>query len=191
MIRTAIGLGLLICASAAVAEPTVAPAGPTDFGIRAVGRGLIVAVHPKAEARESASVITLNSTTTLRRAVLSTGSGNLSAAARMGAQWGRVTSTYRSPAHNRRVGGARNSHHMFGRAIDIARRPGVTHAQIAAAFRSAGYRLVESLDEGDHSHFAFTFGGGPWNPPVVAARKPARPQAVEVTQWGMVTVGGR
>ena len=44
---------------------------------------------------------------------------------------------------------------MSGRAIDIARRPGVSHWQIAAAFRNAGYRLIESLDEGDHSHFAF------------------------------------
>ena len=30
-----------------------------------------------------------------------------------------VTSGYRSPAHNRRVGGAKNSQHMYGRAADI------------------------------------------------------------------------
>ena len=77
----------------------------------------------------------------------------------IGSSWGRVTSTYRSPQHNRRVGGVRNSWHMHGRAIDIARKPGVSHSQIAAAFRNAGYRLIESLDEGDHSHFAFAFGG--------------------------------
>ena len=74
--------------------------------------------------------------------------------------WGTVTSTYRSPSHNRRVGGARNSHHLRNRAIDIARRPGVTHRQIDAAFRQAGYLLIESLDEGDHSHFAFAEGRG-------------------------------
>ena len=71
-----------------------------------------------------------------------------------------MTSTIRSVAHNRAVGGVRNSWHLSGRAIDIARRPGVTHAQIAAAFRNAGYYLIESLDEGDHSHFAFGGSGG-------------------------------
>ena len=83
---------------------------------------------------------------------------NLAAAARIGGQWGRVTSTLRSSQHNRRVGGVRNSYHLVGRAIDIARRPGVRHHQIAAALRAAGYVLVESLDEGDHSHFAFGSG---------------------------------
>ena len=80
---------------------------------------------------------------------------NLTSVASIGAQWGRVTSTYRSTAHNRAVGGVRNSYHLSGRAIDIARRAGVRHSQIAAAFRNAGYYLIESLDEGDHSHFAF------------------------------------
>lgn len=80
---------------------------------------------------------------------------NMSGIAAIGAQWGRVTSTHRSPAHNRRVGGVPNSYHLSGRAIDIARRAGVSHWQIAAALRNAGYNLVESLDEGDHSHFAF------------------------------------
>ena len=73
----------------------------------------------------------------------------------LGAHWGQVTSTYRSPEHNREVGGVPNSYHVRGRAIDIARRPGVSHWQIAAAYRAAGYSLAESLDEGDHSHFAF------------------------------------
>ncbi len=78
---------------------------------------------------------------------------------KIGAQWGRVTSTARSVDHNRRVGGVANSYHLSGRAIDIARRPGVRHAQIAAALRNAGYHLLESLDEGDHSHFAFGAAG--------------------------------
>lgn len=77
------------------------------------------------------------------------------AAERIAAGFGVVTSTFRIVAHNHAVGGVPNSFHLLGRAIDVARRPGVTHAQIAAALRSAGYALIESLDEGDHSHFAF------------------------------------
>lgn len=83
------------------------------------------------------------------------GTPAMSAAVELGARWGVVTSVRRSPTHNRVVGGAPNSFHLAGRAIDIARRPGVRHAAIDAAYRRAGYVLVESLDEGDHSHFAF------------------------------------
>lgn len=77
------------------------------------------------------------------------------AAERIAAAFGTVTSTFRTVAHNRQVGGVPDSYHLQGRAIDIARRPGITHAQIAAALRIAGFVLIESLDEGDHSHFAF------------------------------------
>jgi hypothetical protein len=83
----------------------------------------------------------------------------LNAAAALASHWGTVTSTTRTREHNRLVGGVANSFHLLGRAIDIARRPGVSHAEIAASFRNAGFVLVESLDEGDHSHFAFAFGG--------------------------------
>ena len=93
-----------------------------------------------------------------------------------------MTSTWRSVTHNRAVGGVANSFHLRGRAIDIARSPGVTHSMIAASFRNAGYQLVESLDEGDHSHFAFSFGGSS----SYASRKPA--SANQGTNWGVVTV---
>jgi hypothetical protein len=88
----------------------------------------------------------------------------------------------RSAERNRRVGGVANSYHLSGRAIDIARKPGVTHAQIASALRSAGYHLIESLDEGDHSHFAFGFGLGQRlrNAAAIAAK------SGEVTTWHMV-----
>ena len=76
-------------------------------------------------------------------------------AARIAAAYGSVTSMYRTVEHNRAVGGVPNSYHLHGRAIDVVRRPGVPHRQIDAALRSAGYVLLESLDEGDHSHFAF------------------------------------
>lgn len=77
------------------------------------------------------------------------------AASIVAGSYGQITSTFRTLAHNRDVGGMPNSYHLHGQAIDVARRPGVTHRQIAEALRSAGYALVESLDEGDHSHFAF------------------------------------
>ena len=32
----------------------------------------------------------------------------------------RITSGYRSPAHNRKVGGAKNSMHLYGKAADIS-----------------------------------------------------------------------
>lgn len=79
----------------------------------------------------------------------------LNAAATIGSRWGSVTSTSRTRQRNYLVGGAANSFHLTGRAIDIARRPGVRHADIEASYRNAGFVLIESLDEGDHSHFAF------------------------------------
>jgi hypothetical protein len=93
-------------------------------------------------------------------AIARQGSGATRSAERPGAiqiaaTFGAVTSTWRSVQHNRAVGGVPNSYHLQGRAIDIARRPGVTHRQIDAALRTAGFNLIESLDEGDHSHFAF------------------------------------
>lgn len=80
---------------------------------------------------------------------------DISGAASVAASYGSITSAYRSVAHNRAVGGVANSYHLSGRAIDVARKPGVTHGQIAAALQRAGYVMIESLDEGDHSHFAF------------------------------------
>lgn len=77
------------------------------------------------------------------------------AAARIAAPFGIITSTFRTVEHNRAVGGVPDSYHLFGHAIDIVRRRGVSHAQIAAALTAAGFHLIESLDEGDHSHFAF------------------------------------
>ncbi len=144
---------------------------------------MTVGVAPKAEVRSDGAVIaSAPKASEASWTPIRNGSSSLASVARIGAQWGRVTSTFRSVAHNRAVGGVPNSYHLRGRAIDIARRPGVTHSMIAAAFRNAGYQLVESLDEGDHSHFAFNFGG--WSNPTYAARKPDQGG----TNWGVVTV---
>ena len=83
----------------------------------------------------------------------------ISSAMRILSPYGLVTSTFRTPAHNKAVGGMPNSYHLVDQAIDVARRPGVSHFQIEAALKRAGYRLVESLDERDHSHFAFAAAG--------------------------------
>ena len=181
MARFAIGVLVLCGASAAHAQST-------DFGIRSVSgeRAVVtVGVAPKAEARtESAVQASVPRSSSTSWTPIRSGSASLSSAARLGAQWGRVTSTWRSVAHNRAVGGVRNSYHLRGRAIDIARRPGVAHWQIAAAFRAAGYNLLESLDEGDHSHFAFGGAGE-------HKHRGARPQMVvakvgEKTEWRIV-----
>src|SRR4029453_19360589 len=157
MARFAIGLLVLCSASAAGGQST-------DFGIRTLSgkRAVVtVGVAPKVEARQDGAVqatVPQYSGATWTP-IFGGGAGSLKSAASLGSNWGRVTSTYRSPAHNRAVGGVANSYHLSGRAIDIARKPGVSHGAIASAYRNAGYQLVESLDEGDHSHFAFGFGG--------------------------------
>lgn len=161
MLRAAGAFILLVWGS------TTAAAADTDFGIRELGKPL------QRSEPEPAGTWALSST---GRAV------EMSDVKQIGARWGQVTSTYRSPAHNRRVGGVTNSYHLSNRAIDIARRPGVSHAQVAAAFRNAGYSLAESLDEGDHSHFAF-------GPP--KRKSGPRPQMVamqtgEKTEWRIV-----
>jgi opacity protein-like surface antigen len=183
MTRFAIGMLLLSGASAASAQ--------TDFGVRTVSgqRGVVsIGTHQKVSQQQFTGQTPVAHEAALPRETYTpllggVGNGSLRAAAGIGSSWGRVTSTYRTPEHNRRVGGVRNSWHTHGRAIDIARRPGVTHLQIAAAFRNAGYRLIESLDEGDHSHFAFAFGGSGGTR--IAASMPTKH---EMTQWGVVTV---
>lgn len=156
------GLVLIFLGTAAQAA-----SDKTDFGIRTVGAG------PSGTATVQVGVAP--------RWTPLTGTVSLSAISSIGARWGRVTSTLRTPEHNRRVGGVPNSYHLRGRAIDIARRPGVSHSQIAAAYRAAGYHLVESLDEGDHSHFAFGRPGS-GGPAVVTPNGPT-----EVTEWRVVS----
>ena len=162
------------------ASVTTYTVSATDFGVREVGRSRVQRVEiwrgPVSTPMGSGAPVSLDAPIGLGVPV------RLSAAASLGANWGRVTSLRRSPEHNRQVGGVRNSYHLSGRAIDIARRPGVSHAAIAAAYRNAGYALVESLDEGDHSHFAFGTNGGH-----ASLRAPrATNQVAGATQWRMV-----
>jgi hypothetical protein len=168
MIRAIAGVAFLVAAgSAGAATPS------TDFGVRTVGGAKVVTPIVQEGVESAPSAVNHGSPGS---------TSTLSTAARIGSQLGRVTSMRRSAERNRRVGGVANSYHLRGRAIDIARKPGVTHAQIAAALRSAGYQLIESLDEGDHSHFAFGFGLGQRlrNAAAIAAK------SGEVTTWHMV-----
>ena len=163
MVRAGIALILL-------SFGTAAAAGETNWGIREVG------ASPQASDPEPAGTWAL-STGSSGRAV------DMADVKQIGARWGQVTSTYRSPAHNRRVGGVANSYHLSNRAIDIARRPGVSHWQIAAAYRNAGYSLAESLDEGDHSHFAF---GAPKRRAPKAQAQMVAVKSGEQTEWRIV-----
>lgn len=188
MLKSLLSLALLV-----IATDAKAGSSNTDFGIRTVGvrttSGQVTTVVTNSTSKAllvASNSAPVRATNTLYSS-LSPAMGssvNLRAVAGLGSQWGRVTSTIRSVAHNRAVGGVRNSWHLSGRAIDIARRPGVTHSQIAASFRNAGYYLVESLDEGDHSHFAFGSGARPVTP----ARAVQQAGAPASTQWKIVTV---
>ena len=167
MVRAGIALILLSFGTAAVA------ADDTNWGIREVGKLPKAADGPAPAGTWALETIASPSGKPV----------DMGSIRQIGARWGQVTSTYRSPAHNRRVGGVANSYHLSNRAIDIARRPGVSHWQVAAAYRNAGYSLAESLDEGDHSHFAF---GTPKR-----RRLGAQPQMVamksgEKTEWRII-----
>lgn len=73
---------------------------------------------------------------------------------------GTVTSGFRTPEHNKEVGGVPNSFHTKGQALDIAKTAGITLTKIVQAFEKAGVHLIEQLDEGDHFHIAFGKRGG-------------------------------
>lgn len=123
------------------------------------------------------------------------GARSLGAAVALARSWGRVTSTFRSTEHNRAVGGVPNSYHLRGRAIDLVRARGVSHGELDSMFRAAGFKLVESLDERDHSHFAFAWAGGSdviaAGRQVVAAASPAAmPQGV-TWKWVYAPAGSR
>lgn len=163
------GFGLLMLASSASA---------TDFGIRTVpsSSAIYSPEHVEAGSLSFPSPSAAISTFTLRQVTS------------IGSRFGRVTSTLRSKARNRAVGGVPNSWHLSGRAVDIARAPGVSHVQIADAYRSAGFHLIESLDEGDHSHFAFSADTGR-GPRLVRARSNSTPSSLGPLTFRVVPTG--
>jgi len=146
---------------------TGASAADTNWGIRELGKpppssngasastGNTSAGKPSSKSLDPPPAGTWamsSGTPSATSSAIASGSGSgrpvdMGAIRLLGSHWGQVTSTYRSVEHNRRVGGVPNSYHLSGRAIDIARRAGVSHSQIAAAYRNPGYALAESLDE--------------------------------------------
>jgi hypothetical protein len=64
----------------------------------------------------------------------------------------RVTSGARSPADNRRVGGAPNSFHLQDRARDLVPPAGMSVGQLASKLQQAGFRV---LNEGSHVHVSW------------------------------------
>lgn len=67
----------------------------------------------------------------------------------------RITSGYRDPERNRRVGGAPNSYHTRGQAFDLAPPPGMSMRQLYEQVRASGQPFQEVINEGDHVHVAW------------------------------------
>src|SRR5690606_25031998 len=67
----------------------------------------------------------------------------------------RISSAYRDPARNRQAGGATNSYHTRGQALDLVPQGGETMAQLESRMRGSGLPFRELLNEGDHIHVAW------------------------------------
>lgn len=63
----------------------------------------------------------------------------------------KITSTLRSPAHNKAVGGKSNSYHLSGRARDSVPPPGMSMSAYAAELRRLNPGM-DVINEGDHVH---------------------------------------
>ncbi|MBP7648428.1 MAG: hypothetical protein KA744_01145, partial [Phenylobacterium sp.] len=81
-----------------------------------------------------------------------------------------ITSTRRSPAHNKAVGGVPGSYHLSGMAFDAGIPP---KASQQAVRQWAAGRGMELIEESDHWHFE-PRTGTPAAPPKPAAAKPAK-----------------
>lgn len=86
-----------------------------------------------------------------------------------------ITSAYRSPEHNRRVGGAKNSYHMQGVAFDVRMENQDPH-EFEAAARAAGFTGIGYYPKSGFMHIdtgpARTWGT-PW--PKTPTSLPAEP----------------
>lgn len=63
----------------------------------------------------------------------------------------RVTSTFRTPAHNKAVGGVPNSYHLRGLARDSVPPPGMSMGAYFQQLQRLN-PLLQVINEGDHVH---------------------------------------
>lgn len=103
------------------------------------------------------------------------------------------TSGLRSAEHNRAVGGAPNSYHVAGQALDLPLAPGLTREKIQAAYQAAGIKLLELLGPGDrgHSdHFHIAFARQRMGPDQIARQDDAaQRRADELANFGQAAAG--
>lgn len=66
-----------------------------------------------------------------------------------------VSSGYRSPELNHAVGGAANSAHMRGRAVDFCAYDFGTPLEVCRAIAASGLRFDQIIEEGRWTHIAF------------------------------------
>lgn len=67
-----------------------------------------------------------------------------------------VNSAYRSPAHNKAIGGALNSMHLYGKAFDIRITPQLSRTHIHTYAKQAGFTGF-----GDYNTFVHVDTGAP------------------------------
>lgn len=58
----------------------------------------------------------------------------------------RINSAYRSPAHNKAVGGSPTSLHLQGRAFDVALSTAVSRERLVAMAKAAGFTGIGQYD---------------------------------------------
>lgn len=63
-----------------------------------------------------------------------------------------ITSTARTPEHNKEVGGVEGSMHLTGQAADVVLPLGTTASDLRAQLASKGINPTEFVDEGTHVH---------------------------------------
>lgn len=85
----------------------------------------------------------------------------------------RVTSRQRTPEHNARVGGVRNSYHLTGEAIDIGRPSPEQQAAITQWAQANGYRIKNDYADGHWHLEPARRGSGGGGRQLVSAGKPS------------------